>query len=251
MPNPTPPFTGYKPGFELPIVAPPPANYQGAPLAHYQLLQIQVAVATSGPNGEFVDITLAKAANAINSNPVDATLFAMTGGFVRYYPYDMAVPSPDNFTAPADGVLVLTVWIEDLTAQQHAFPPDTPAIGRIYYVGADLAQTTTILRGETARMSDAALLASWKAQLNAAPPAGTTHDQLIDKHNGFVMAGSASVFVDAGTPIGKAAQDNTAAVETYKFTLRMTNGNLPIVYVSPLPTFKGAPYYDLQGGAVA
>jgi hypothetical protein len=251
MPNTPQPFTGYKPGFEMPIVAPPAGADQATALAYYQQLQIEIGLALSGPNGEFVDITLAKAANATNTNSVDATLFAITGGFARYYPGNMAVPSPDNFTAPADGVLVLTVWIEDIAAQQQAFPPDIPAIGRIYYVGVDLAETTTLLRGETARMSDAALRASWKAQLSASPPSGTTHDQLVDKHNGFVMAGAASVFVDAGTPIGKIAQDTTAAVETFTFTLRMTSSDAPIAYVSPLPTFKGAPYYDLQGGAAA
>lgn len=249
MPS-SPPFTGYKPGLEMPIVAPPSVSDQGTPLAYYQQLQVQVEVTTSGPNGEFADVILAKAANATNSTPVDATLFAMTGGFVRYYPSNMPVPSPDNFTAPADGVLVLTVWIEDVAVQQRALAPEIPAMGRIYYVGVDLTQTTTILRSETAKMSDAALRASWKAQLNAAPPSGTTHDQLIDKHNGFVMAGAASIFVDAGSPIGKAIQDNSAATETYKFTLRLTNSGSPIGYVSPLPVLRGAPYFEFQRGTM-
>jgi hypothetical protein len=245
MPNPDPPFTGYVPRFEMPIIAPPPSTYQGAALDYYQQLQLDLGLAMSGPNGEFVDFTLTKAANATSSAPIDATLFAMTGGFVRYYPANLTVPSPDGFTAPADGVIELGVWLDDVLAQQRAFPPDTPSISRIYYVGVDLDQTTALLQNETAKMSDAALRASWKTQLNAPPPDGTTHDQLVDQHNGCVMAGLASVFVDAGTPIGKAAQDSAAPVETYLFTLRMTDSGPPMTYVSPLPSFIGAPYYDL------
>lgn len=244
MPNSDPPFTGYSPRFEMPIIAPPPPAYQGAAVDYYQQLQIALGLAMSGPNGEFVDFTLTPAANATSSTPLDATLFAMTGGFVRYYPLNMAVPSPDSFLAPANGVIAVTVWLDDVLAQKRAFPADTPAISRVYYVGVDLSQTTAILRSETAKMSDAALRASWKTQLNTAPPIGTTHDQLIDQHNSCVMNGSASVFVDAGTPIGKAAQDTAAAIETYKFTLRMTDSGPPMTYVSPLPTFIEAPYYE-------
>ncbi len=240
-----PPFTGYVPRFEMPVIAPPPANYQGALLDYYQQLEIDLGLAMSGPNNEFVDITLAKAANATNSIPVDATLFAMTGGFVRHYPNGTVVPSPDSFTSPPEGVLVLTVWLEDIATQQRAFPADTPAMGYIYYVGVDQTQTSAILRTETAKMSDAALRASWKDQQGAAPAAGTTLDDLIDQHNARVMMGLGAVFVDGGTPIGKAAQDPTTSVETYRFTLRMTGGGNPVTYVSPVPIFTGAPYYDL------
>ena len=235
----------------MPMVAPPPADNQGTPLDYYQQLQIQIGLATSGPNNEFVDISLAKAANPTNSTPIDATLLAMTGGFVRYYSSGMSVPSPDNFTAPPEGVLMLKVWAADVCAQQVDFPPDTPALGRIYYVGADQTLTSTILRTETAKMSDAALRASWRDQQGTAASANTTRDQLIDQHNTRVMTGLADVFVEAGSAIGKAAQDGTATVETYKFTLRLMNCDAPIGYVSPLPIFAGAPYYDLEGSAAA
>lgn len=245
MPNPATPFTGYVPRFEMPIVPPPPANYPGAPVDYYQQLQIELALAASGPNGEFLDVTMTRAPNSTNTAPIDATFFAVTGGFVRYYPSGSTVPSPDNFLAPANGVIALTVWLGDVLAQQRAFPVDTPATGRIYYVGSDQSETSAFLRTETAKMSDAALRASWKDQQGSAPPAGTTSDDLIDQHHTRVMIGLGAVFVDAGTPIGKAVRDTAVTAETYKFTIRLTDNSAPMNYVSALPLFRGAPYYDL------
>lgn len=236
------PYAGYKPRLEMPVVSPPPAN-TAAPLAYYQGLQIQVEVAASGPNGEFADITVAQAANAQNPPAVNPTLFAMTGGFVRNYPKNSIVPSPDNLAAPVGGVILLKVWSGDVLAQQKVFPPDVPALGRVYYVGVDETQTNPMLRVEIAKMSIPALKASWKEQQGAPPSGATTNDDLIDQHLARVMLGHADVFVDGGTPISKAALDTTAAVPTYKFTVRMTNCDAPISYVSPLPIFKGAPYY--------
>lgn len=234
-------FTGYVPRFEMPIVPRAPDGTSSATQAFYQQLQVTIGLALSGPGGAFLDIMLAQAANASSSpNP---TLFAMAGGFVRFYPAGAGVPSPDGFSDPAQGVLMLTPWLGDVEAQKRAFPPDTPRPGAIYYVGVDEAATKLILRDETARMSEAALRASWTEVKGAAPPPGTSPSDLIDAHNDRVMAGTGSVFVDGGTPIGKAVQDVSAAVETYRFTLRMTNLGPPIVYVSPLPAIRGAPYH--------
>lgn len=236
-------FTGYVPRFEMPIVPRAPDSASSSPQAFYQQLQVDLALAVSGPGGVFLDITLAKGANA-SSSP-DSTLFAMTGGFVAFYPAGSTVPSPDSFSDPVRGVLVLTPWLGDVEAQKRTFPPDTPRPGRIYYVGVDEAATKPILRDETARMSDAALRASWTEAKGSAPPPGTASAALIDAHNDRVMAGTGSVFVDGRTPIGKAVQDNMAAVETYRLTLRMTNLGPPVSYVSPLPAIRGAPYYAL------
>lgn len=238
-----PPFTGYKPGVELPIIAPPLATDPAAALAFYQQLQIQISLAASGPNGEFIDISLAKA----GVSPLDATLFAMTGGFVRFYAAGATIPSPDNFVDAARDILMLTTWLGDVEAQQRRFPPDTPPIGHVYYVGVDQPQTALILRAETAKMSEAALRASWKAAQSSAAPPSTTIDALVDAHNLRVMGGTGSVFVTPGTAIGRAAEAVGTTVETYTFTLRTTTCGPPVSYVSPLPVFKGAPYYDLSG----
>jgi len=234
-----PPFTGYVPRFKMPIIAPPPLGFTGTPDDYYLQLQIALTLVVSGPNGEFVDIGLTRATGG--SVALDPTLFAMTGGFVRHYPPGMPIPSPDGFVDAQNGVLVLATWIGDVEAQRRNFPPDTPATSRIYYVGVDLLATETMLRAEIALMHDAALRASWRDTQNTPPPA--THDALVDAHKLRVMAGAASVFVDGGTAIGKAAQDGTASAETYRFTLRMTAGGSPPAYVSPLPNFGGAPYY--------
>ena len=240
MTDPTP-FTGYVPRFEFPVVAPPPPSFSGSPEDYYQQLPFALSTEVSGPNGEFVDITLARTGN---TGPVEATLYAMTGGFVRYYPEGMTVPSPDGFAAPAGGVLVLTTWAGDVEAQQRVFPPGTPSIGRIYYVGVDATQTALVLRTETARMSEAVLRVSWRAQQSTAPPPNTTLDALIDAHNERVMTGAGSVFVDGGSSIGKAAQDTSAAIDTFRFTLRMAASGPPPAYISPTPVILGAPFYD-------
>lgn len=245
MPTTPATFNGYKPRLEMPVVAPPPASFTGAPLDYYQGLQIDVGVVISGPNNEYVDITLARAANSSLTTPVDATLYAMTGGFVTFYPEGMQVPAPDSFEAPVNGVVVLTTWIDDVTTQQRVFPPDMPAIGRVYYVGVDLAQTALILKNETLKMSDAALRVSWKNQNGTAAPSGTTHDDLAEQHKTLVMTGLGSVFVDGGTAIGRAAQDTAAGTETYTFSLRMADSGPPMSYVSPIPVFRGVPYYEL------
>jgi hypothetical protein len=240
-PSPSP--AGYKPRLEMPVIAPPPAANTGTPLTYYQGLQLQVTVAVSGPNGEFADVTVLQAPNAQNPPAVDPTFFAMTGGFVTCYPMNSAVPSPDNFAAPAGGVILLKVWSGDVLAQQKVFPPDVPALGRVYYVGFDATQTNPMLRIEVAKMSLPALKASWKDRQGTPPSASITLDDLIEHHLARVMLGSGDVFVDGGTPIGKAVLDSTAAVPTYKFAMRMTNCDAPISYVSPLPILKGAPYY--------
>lgn len=236
-----PPFNGYVARFEMPIIAPPPASFQGTVADYYQQLQVQLTVTIAGPNGEFLDIALAKAPNATTTP--DGTLFAMTGGFVRYYPDGAAVPSPDNLTTAAGGALVLKSWADDVLAQRRAFPPGTPPISRVYYLGVDQTLTAALLRLQTARMSEAALRASWKDQIGSAPASGTTLDQLIDQHNTRVMGGLGDVFVEPATAIGTAAPGATA--ETFAFSLRMANCDSPAAYVSPMPTFRGAPYYDL------
>jgi hypothetical protein len=239
------PFTGYTPGFSMPVIAPPPENFSGSAEDYYEQLPTQLAMAVSGPDGAFADFTLTGAPNA--GQPPDPTLFAVTGGFVRHYPPGTSIPSPDNFIEPQQGVLMLSTWLGDIEAQTRVFPPDTPPIARVCYVGVDPVATALILRAEIDLMHDPELRASWKTgQGNgSAPPAGTLHPALVDAHKLRVMAGDASVFVTAGTAIGKAIQDQAAAVETYRFTLRMVSAGSPAAYVSPLPTFIGAPYYDL------
>lgn len=238
-----PPFTGYTPRFEMPIIGPPPASFSGPPADHYLQLQIQLAVTLSGSNGEFVDFSLTHSAGGTVA--LDPTLFAMTGGFVRCYPPGTPIPSPDSFSDATRSVLVLTTWLGDIEAQQRGFPPDTPSIGRIYYIGIDAAATSAVLRAETDKMGDAALQASWKAEQSTSPAPGTTHNVLVDAHNQRVMAGTGAVFVDPGAAVGKAMRDAASSAETYRFALRMVSAGPPPAYVSPLPNFGGAPYYEL------
>ncbi len=238
-----PPFTGYRPRFEMPIIAPPPAGYPGSAEDYYQQLQVEVAVTLSGPNGEFADLALTR--TPTGALAPDPSLFAVMGGFVRCYPAGTAIPSPDLFVEPARDSLVLTVWIDDIEAQRRAFQADTPPISRVYYVGIDAVETATLLRIETSRMSEAALRASWKSAQQTSPPPGTTTADLIDAHNLRVMNGTGALFVDGGTCIGKMTKDLTAALETFRITMRMTDDGTPPVYVPPLPTFLAAPYYVL------
>jgi hypothetical protein len=221
----------------MPMIAPPttPADL-AAPAAYYQGLPLQAAVAISGPNGEFADITVTP-----NGPPTKyGTLFAMTGGFASFFPAGEAVPSPDNILAPVD-LLLLVVWPGDVLAQKKVFPPDVPALGHIYYLGADAVATKPLLRVQVDTMSTSALQASWKVHMG--PPAPTLRADLIDKHLDYVMQGRAGVFVDGGAPIGQAILDNTLAAPAYKITIRMSNCDAPLSYVSPLPIFRGAPYF--------
>jgi hypothetical protein len=227
----------------MPIIAPPPTTFSGPPLSYYQQLQIDLQMIASGPNGEFAAFTLAPVAGA--SVAPDPTLFAMTGGFVGYYPPNTPIPSPDNYTDPQRGVLMLTTWLGDFEAQTRAFPPDVPATGRIYYVGVDPIETKLILRAEAEKMKEPALRASWKAQQGSAAASNTTPGALVDAHTLRVMTGQGSVFVEGGAAIGKAALDVSAAAQTYAFALRMTDCGNPMNYVSPVPLFSGIPYFVL------
>lgn len=225
----------------MPVIAPPPDTFVGNPEDYYQQLGMQIAIATSGVGGAFLDISMTGAASA--SPPPDPTLFAMTGGFLRFYPPGTSIPSPDAFIEPQQGVLVLTTWLGDVEAQAKAFPATTPPIGRVYYVGVDAVATGGILRVETAKMSEKALRASWKSATGSAPPAATTLTDLIDAHNARVMGATGSLFVEGGTPIGAVAFD--ASLNAYRLTLRMTSNDASSGYVSPAPVFMGAPYYEL------
>ena len=236
----------YTPKLELPVIKAAPVG--GSPAAYYQQLQINVVVTSSGLGGEFADIAITRVANPQTPPAIDATLFAMMGGFVRYFPPGTIVPSPDNLVAPAGGVLVLQVWAADILAQERAFPPTIPSLGRVYYVGVERTATEQLLRIQVAKMSIAALIASWKDVQGAAPPQNISDDDLIDHHWARVIQAPSttthpSVFVDPGTPIGKAAQNGA---ESFQFSLRTTKCRAPISYVSPLKVFKGAPFLTLD-----
>ena len=237
-----PPFTGYRPHLAMPVIAPPPDGFAGTPDDYYQQLQIDLTLAASGPSGEFVEIALAPVTGS--SLAIDPTLFAMTGGFISCFPAGAVIPSPDNLVDPIRTTLVLTVWFGDIEAQQRRFPPGTPPLGRIYYVGIDPSGTAVLLRAETARMSDAALRASWKAQQTASS-SGIDRETLIDAHTARVMSGTGSVFVTGATRIGTIPPVAGAAGPTYAFTLRTSDAGPSPVYVSPLPVLIGAPYYGL------
>jgi hypothetical protein len=237
-----PPFSGYRPYLAMPVIAPRPDGFAGTPDDYYQQLQIDVALTASGPGGEFVDIALSAATGSTLG--IDPTLFAMTGGFISCFPAGASIPSPDNLVDPNRDTLILTVWLGDIEAQQRKFPPGTSPLGRVYYAGIDPTGTAAILRTETAKMSDAALRASWKAQ-QTTTVSGVDREALIDAHNSRVMSGTGSVFVNGGTPIGTIRPVAGASDPTYAFTLRATDAGPSPAYVSPLPVLIGAPYYGL------
>lgn len=240
-----PPFDGYAPRLEMPVVMPPPASFTGTAADYYAQAPMYVDLAASGSNGDSALITLTRAAGT--GEPLEATLYAMTGGSVTFYPANATVPSPAGaFTAPAtSGVLALKVFPVDVVNQKLEFPSDTPAIGFVYYVGADPAKCHDALRIATTQMKDPELRISWLSGQGSLPDTSWTREDLIDQHVGRVMLGSADVFVTAGTPIGAAAAVPSASVETYQFTLSTINSDPPLHYISPVPLFRGAPFYDL------
>lgn len=227
----------------MPVIAPPPDSFTGPPEDYYQQLEAALTLTASGANDEFLTIALTSAPNS--TVPPDPALFAMTGGFVRHYPPGTIIPSPDSFSDPSAGTLVLTTWLGDIEAQARAFPPGTPPISRIYYIGVDSAATAILLRVQTATMSEAALRASWKSEQGSAAPANAPVGDLVDAHNQRVMGGTGSVFVEGGTPIGQMTKELTAAVDTYRTILRITDNGTPPAYAALPPTLIGAPYYEL------
>ena len=235
--------SGYSPAFIMPVIAPPPQGFSGPFQQYYAALGLVVTATETGDViRQGLEIKIAKAALTA---AVDGTLFAMTGGFVQYFPSGLILPTPDQQVSPAGGALELRVWIKDVDSQLKGFPAGVTPIASILYLGVQAPSVLAALQIEVAKMKEPPLRQSWKqANGGTAAPANMTVAALAADHLNRVMLGQAAVFVDGGTVLGQAAlADDADPGQGVKFELQFLDAANPGAYISPAFAISGAPFY--------
>lgn len=226
-------LAGYQPIFFMPVIGPPPTTWVDTATAYYMSLGVALTVSPSGVD-EGLEVSVSPDSSGV--------LFAMAGGFVRCLPAGRPLPGSTE-VAPAGGAILLDVWVADYLAQEQGFAAGVPPMKTVLYLGVQLAESETALRPQVNQMPRAVLAKSWADGNNgAAPPTGTTDDALAEAHLARVMDGSAAVFIDGGTAIGKAASAQSGSNTLGQFELRYLDG--ADGYVFPAPALAGAPTYD-------
>ncbi len=232
-----PPGPGYKPTFYMPVIEPPPSGTD--PEAHYDAIEVDTEVALTSTTTEGVTIRL--------SNSSRGQLFAMTGGMVKFVPGGDPLETPGAEPSPGEGSVALEVWGVDVT-ELETLSPGAPPMTRVLYLNVKAAAVRTALQASVAAIPEAALRALWQAAHGTPPPSGITAADLVTSHLNGVMLGTATVFVEGGSPIGEPAPvDSASPTAGVEFTLRSLDGAAPDQQnMSPLSHFLSMP---MLGGA--
>jgi hypothetical protein len=219
----------YKPIFHMPIIGPPPAGSGEAPADYYSGLHVTVT-ARQLDNRLGMEISI--------SDTAHATVYAVCGGVVSFIPAGNTIPSPDNQIAPKGGALVLKAWADDFIKHKKNSPGNKRAASYIY-LNVDVLASQ--IKAAVATVKHRALKKFWKH--NATLPLPDDDETLRDFYQtDGVMKGLAWVFVDGGTPLGKAVADNP--VHAAKFWMQNLSADGPQVYLSPASTIRAVPQVD-------
>jgi hypothetical protein len=217
----------YKSRFSMPVIAPPPAAQTDDPAGYYASLNATVSITPTTHDGGL----------RIEISPLaQAPLYAIFSGLVHYLPPNAPLPG-STLVAPAKGALVLRVSLPDFSKSLASFPPGTPCISTILYLGVEQASVATALLPEVQKIGAAGLKHLWATTHSGNPPPGT--DFAAD-FLGRVLAGSVGVFVDGGVALGNAA---TVSPTSAAFELRVMDAATPKAYLSPLGLLLGATSY--------
>ena len=220
--------TGYESVFTLPIIVPPAGADAGNPVGYNASVNATVSITP----------TLNDAGIRIEVSPKErGRLFAMFSGLVYFLPPNAAIPD-SILVAPPGGGLVLSVSLPDFSKSLASFPPGTPCVSTVVYLGLEQATVASALLPEVNKIGAFALQRLWATAHTGAPPVNT--DFAAD-YLSRVMTGAVGVFVDGGAVLGEA---NAASLTTAAFELRVTDAGTPRSYISPLGLLKGAPFYD-------
>ncbi|PYQ26990.1 MAG: hypothetical protein DMF56_21810 [Acidobacteria bacterium] len=152
-----------------------------------------------------------------------STVFAMTGGFVSFYSDSTPFTLPGGQVLPASsssgdlGAIVLTIWGADFGQLNKGLAPELGRPVAILYRGLDKNAVSKALEGEVGKMPKRALVQSWKDGGGQ----GTEPDQATLKqlHLARILAGSGSVFVNGGTPLGEAVTALSGSDTNAEFVL--------------------------------
>lgn len=199
--------------FFLPLIAPPRKD-SGDPAEYYKEVK---GVLTADSAGDALELALTNSdqlhppAQAESPLPL-WTVFAPTAGFVRYYPSADPLPTPDQqpIGLPADlitpqeiGSLVIKVWITEFRYLMRLRSAATPRPNRVVLGRLEKTSIEDAFRAEVAKLKREALLKAWEdgGGSGSHPDDAALKAAFLQR----LMAGTAEIFVSAGTPLGRAS----------------------------------------------
>jgi hypothetical protein len=181
-------------------------------------------------------------------------------------------PAPAGTVTPAWGTLILQIWGTDLQALKGALK-DKPPSSFVYYLGVDEASLAPLLKAalkeiyteqiyldQLAAESQKPAVKQRKPSVRAVvetimlspfqtgPVAPTpTYNQLIDDYFNAFLAGSTTILVKGGTPVGKAIEVSgpgfPGPTTVGQVELWFLDTSVPAEFISPIWILGGAPSY--------
>lgn len=206
--------------FYLPLIS-PPAKDPSNPAGYYQTIKTLGTLSVDFPSGDTgLELTITnsdKVHPAAQGDPTLplATVFAPTSGFVRYYPAADPLPTPDKqpiglpptLITPQDvGSLVINVWIVDFEYLMRLRSAITPRPNRILLGRVRKTSVEDAFSREISTLGHEVLVKAWKDGGGSGNPPNDTALQTVFLQR--LMAGTAEIFVKAGTPLGRACLIN-------------------------------------------
>jgi IPT/TIG domain len=224
----------YTPKFHMPIIGPPPANTP--PTTYYGTVTAATSVYVSQAANKGLQIDL--------SNATYNQIFAMLGGLVTFIPPGKPLPTKGNEPSPGEGSLVLQVQPVDVYELRNILKvtaPGVPTMVSVLYLNAKPDSVRSALEPEVRnpnKLPDMRLEEVWNRGHKIS---ATSRTELEDYYLDQFLLGQTAVFVDGGTPTGKAASSSTSNVA---LTLRLIDAKgddlSPLLHLRGMPSYGGA-----------
>jgi hypothetical protein len=230
--------------FYLPLVGPPVKN-PGNAATYYQAIAGTVTCDPQGADGSMhIEIT-----NSDQIHPPEqgdapailATVFAPTAGSVRYYAASESLPAPDGnpiaipptLVTPQDiGTLVIKVWVADYEHLMRDRLANDPRPNRILLGCVKRTSIEDAFSREVSTLPRKILEKAWEDSGGSGNP--PSDDKLGTLFLQRLMAGTAELFVQAGTPLGHACLiDDAAGVDSNVAHLKLRAWFAPVDPAQP------------------
>lgn len=225
---------GYSPIFHMPLIAGPAEGVD--PAAHYSAIEAATTTLASFSPDNRISINL--------SDQSHSSVFAITGGRVRFFPLGATLPDGSLESSPAGfGTVGLEPWTADIGQLAQPTPdgvlPSSQPPAHILYSNIDEAEFTNAMRTHLSEMSVPALQASWGG--GGAAPFNRT--PLEDDFLGQLVTGNTFVFLPGGSPLGIAGASSAMATDV-QLDLAFVDTNVqrfsPQLMLTYLPNIAGS-----------
>lgn len=225
---------GYSPLFHMPLIAGPPEGTD--PASHYAAIDASNTTLATFQGDNRITFNL--------SDQSQSTIFAMTGGRVRFYPPGASLPDGTTESSPAGfGTVGLEPWTADVSQLAQATPdgvvPGSEPPAHILYSNVNATEFSNAMAPHISEMSIPALQSSWSGGGSA--PANRS--PLETDFLGQVMTGDTFVFLPGGSAIGAAGPSTAIATDVQMDLAFVNTGSSlfsPQVLLTYMPSIAGA-----------